>query len=441
MARSALLYQSINALVVVLMMPLLLRYLDVNGFVLWSIFITLGGITLQLESAIQMVSVREIANEYHSGNAGTLLSAVRKAKVAYTILSASVLVPFLLLGLLYLNYVASKKLGYHGSIEWILFMSAYALNYYFGANSAILLGMVQVAKFNNINSLTRTINFVTTYLFLRWGYSVLGISLSFALSVVVGCSLIARVARGSLKDYSASPEARKRPNAKFEHSDSSNILKYALYMFSSFVLYKGGLLIAARIFSTDVTGSYGLTLQANVMLSTLALVVPVQVWLHRLVESISSGDKKNVFRSFADGIVFANTVFVLGAIFLFFFGNKLLVLIDSKVMLESPANLFLICSAFIVELNIFLMANFLVITTNYRFVKVYVTTSLIGISVAVLMTWATQSNVATLIMMPLALQTFVCLPLIFRITCNEIGISPILFLRQFGKFILGGVLK
>ena len=41
MTGSALLYQTINMLVVILMLPLLLRYLDVNGFILWSIFATI----------------------------------------------------------------------------------------------------------------------------------------------------------------------------------------------------------------------------------------------------------------------------------------------------------------------------------------------------------------------------------------------------------------
>ena len=106
--RSAYLYQTINLLLTILMIPILLHYLDVNGFILWSIFTTLGGVTLQLESAIQVVSVREIAREYHSGCINGLQDAVKKAKKAYRILSLVVLVPFLMAGFFYLNFVSGS---------------------------------------------------------------------------------------------------------------------------------------------------------------------------------------------------------------------------------------------------------------------------------------------------------------------------------------------
>src|SRR5437660_7747916 len=107
--RAAYLNQTINLAVAVLLVPLLVRYLDASEYILWSIFTTFGGITLQLESAIQTVSVREIAREYHSGNVATLQAAIRKAKVAYTTLSGSGLVRLFALGLLYLHYVASTR--------------------------------------------------------------------------------------------------------------------------------------------------------------------------------------------------------------------------------------------------------------------------------------------------------------------------------------------
>ncbi len=433
--HSAYLYQIINLSVAILLVPLLLRYLDVSGFVLWSIFTTFGGITLQLENAIQMVSVREIAREYHSGNVVSLQAAIRKARAAYTILSAFVLVPFLVLGLLYLNYVASEKLGHHGSIEWLIFVSAYALNYYFGTKSAILLGMARVARYNNVNSLTRIINFIGTYLLLGMGLSVMGVSLSFAFSVMITCILMSYSARKTLENYSASKEIPIRPDAKFEHANSSNTLKYTFYMLASFILYKGGLLIATMIFPADVVGAYGLTLQAYTMLSTLAIVVPFQVWLHRLVSAVTTGSQENTLRELAVGMLIANTIFVAGAVLLALFGNMLLVLIDSEVMLPDEMNLFLIGLAFLVEMNIFLLVNFLIIANNYEFVRVYVIISLFGVASAIILTWLTRSSIATLIVVPLGLQALLCLPLIFRITCRELAITPMIFVGQLGRFI------
>ena len=435
MLYSAYLYQTINLLVVILMVPLILRYLDVSRYVLWSIFTTFGGITLQLESAIQIVSVREIAKEYHSGNVASLQNAIQKAKVNYMILSACVLVPFLVLGLLYLNYVVSEKLGNTGNIEWLIFISAYALNYYFAINNSILLSMVYVTRYNNINTLTRCINFICTYLLLKLGFSVMGLSLSFAFSVVISVALMSRAAKKCLDNYYASQAAHIQSNTKYEYANSSTSVKYTFYMFSSFVLYKGGFLIATMIFPKDIIGAYGLTLQANTVLSTFALVLPSQVWLHRLVRAVTSGNRQKMFHVFALGAVAANTIFIAGVILLALFGNKLLVLIHSKVMFVGNMNLLLICFAFLVELNIFLLVNFLVVMRNYKFIKIYVSTSLISAVFAFLLTWATQSSIATLIIVPLGLQVFLSLPLIFRVTSHELAITPKVFLSQLSRFI------
>jgi hypothetical protein len=432
--RAAYLYQAINLFVVVLMVPLLLRYLDVNEYVLWSIFTTFGGITLQIENAIQMVSVREIAREYHSGNAATLQAAIRKARAAYKILSVSIIVTFLTLGLLYLHFFVSEKLYHKENTEWFLFTAAYALNYYFGTNNSILLGMAHISRYNNTNSQTRILNFICTYLFLKAGLSILGICLSFIFSVLVGCAIIYRSAEKSLNNYYSSLDSRIRPFATFENSNPSNTIKYTFYMLASFTLYKGGLLVAATIFPKDVIGSYGLTLQANALLSTLALV-PVQVWLRKLVSAIARKDRQEMLHELAVTMAIANTVFIAGSFLLALFGNMLLLIIGSKLMLPGNVILLLVGLAFLIELNIFLLVNFLVTAGHYNFVKVYLTTSLISIVLVIFLTSVTKSSVATLILLPLSLQSFLCLPMIFRMACRELAITPLTFLSHLIRYV------
>ena len=429
--RAAYLNQTINLAVAVLLVPLLVRYLDASEYILWSIFTTFGGITLQLESAIQTVSVREIAREYHSGNAATLQAAIRKAKVAYTTLSGSVLVPLFALGLLYLHYVASKRLGSQGTKEWLLFTSAYALNYYMGVNNSILLVMDRVSEYNNTTALTRVFNFTCTYLLLRAGLSIMGICVSFALSVVIGCLIMLRTARERLASYGSSPEARARPNSRFEDFNQSNTAKYTLYMLSSFALYRGGLLIATSILPRSEVAAYGLTLQATTMVSALALV-PLQVWLSKLVSAITSGSQREVLRELSITIVMANGVFVVGSILLLVFGNILLSIIHSKVMFGTNASVLLVCFAFLVELNILLLLNFLVTRRNYEFVRIYLITSLVGTACVIITAWAFNAGLLTMILIPLSLQALVCLPLIFRLACHDLAVKPLTLLSQFG---------
>ena len=431
---AAYLNQFINVAVAILMVPLLLRYLDVGEFVLWSIFTTFGAITLQFESAIQSVAVREIAREHHSGNAVTLRAAISKAKRAYTTLSACVIVPFLAIGILYLSYVGGSRLGIQASLEWVLFTCTYAINYYFGANNSILLGMARVTRFSNINSLTRVLNFVCTYLLLKAGLSILGICLSFASSVLIGCVLISHAAKQTLKNHYATRETQIRSDRESRNADSSNIVKHALYSLLSFAVYKSGLLSASAIFQKDIVAVYSLSLQACTILSAIALV-PLQVWLPRLVSAIALGNRQKMLHELAVSLLAADTVFIAGAVLLVLFGNTLLALVGSRVILADNMLLVLLCVAFLVELNILLLVHFLATVGNYKFAEIYVATSLSGIALAIFLIWGSKMSLLALIAIPLGFQAILCLPLILRITCFELGITPMMFLSQLGRLI------
>ena len=250
--RAANLNQAINLLVAILMVPMLLRYLGLGEYILWAIFTTFGGITLQIESSIQILSVREIAKQHHANDGAGVQRAVRRARKAYAMLAAGVLVPFLIAGFLYLTYPASGKVGSHWGLEWIVFTVAYAINYFFGANNSILLALGRVDIFNYVNSLTRSMNFVGSLLLLRAGLSVMGVCISFAVSVVVGCSLIAIAARKSLRETARADAGVDSGYSQPGGVAAADLARYTLFTFFSFALYKGGVLVAASLFPKNV---------------------------------------------------------------------------------------------------------------------------------------------------------------------------------------------
>jgi len=351
------------------------------------------------------------------------------------VLAVAVLGPLLAVGLVYLHHVATRMLGAHATREWFVFTSAYALNYYLGVNNSILLGMDEVARYSNITSLTRTVNFVCTYLLLRAGLAIMGICLSFALAVAIGCLIMLRAARQRVARYDASSDSGPRTEATFRHVGSSRIVGYTLYTLCSFALYRGGLLIATSVLPKEVVAAYGLSLQASALMSTLALV-PLQVWLSKLVRAISTGSQRDVIRQLASILAAANGVFTVGSAVLVSCGNILLRLVHSKVLFTGKLSLALVCVGFLVELNILLLANFLVTRRNYQFVTIYVPASLIGVGSVLVAGWVFKANVVTLIAIPLSLQALFCLPLIFRLTCRDLAAKPITFLAECGKCML-----
>ena len=150
----------------------------------------------------------------------------------------------------------------------------------------------------------------------------------------------------------------------------------------------------------------------------------MQVWLHKFVGAVSSGDQQGILHEMAVGIFIANVVFICGVILLAVFGDAFLLLIGSKVTFVSNMNLFLMFMAFLVELNILLLVNYLVVANNYKFVKVYVAISMFAAGLVFILTTLDGSSISTLLMVPLGFQALICLPLIVRIACDELEITP-----------------
>jgi hypothetical protein len=429
---TAYLNQVINLAATVLLVPLLLRYLGIGDFVLWAIFTTIGGITQQLESAIQIVTVRDIAREQHAAQAGRLQAAVRRARRAFRLLALGVVVVVLPGGWLYLWLTATPGARMPG-LEWPLFVCAYALNYYYGANNSVLLGCSRVAWSNNINSLTRTINVTLTFLLLRGGFAVLGLAASFAASVVLGCMLTTAASRRALAQHGVAGTAAPGPGRDGTTALLRNIARYVSYTLASFLVYRGGVLVGATMIPREQLGSYSLTLQVCAML-TLVAAVPVQVWLARLVQAIAAGSPAGILREIHLTMLAANAIFVLGAVGAASVGNPLLALIGSRIELLDGMHFMLIALGFFLELNIFLLVNVLVTSGNYSFVPGYVAAVIVGTVLAAACAWYTRNIVGSLVLVPLVVQILVTGPRVLRTFCRQVGIAPAQFAASLVRF-------
>jgi hypothetical protein len=432
--RAAYLNQLINLVVTILLVPVLLRYLNLTDYLLWAIFTTFGSLTLQFESAIQNASIREIAAAFFGRDMESLVGAIGKARFAYRLLAGFVMVPLFAVGAVYLHSLTTLRHESGVTMEWLLFVIAYAANYNFGINNTVLLGMGRVKYFNNTTSFTRTLNFVLTLVMLQAGFAIMGLCISFLASVAVGCTIIAVAAKRLLRDEGIASRLTLRTAARSGGTDSSNILKYTAYSVASFTLYRGGLLLATVALPKSVAAAYGLTLQAAAILFTLGQV-PLQVWLRKLASAVAARDHRDILRELYLSLITANAIFVAGSMALLLCGNLLLTAIGSRVMLAGGAEQLLICLAFLIELNIAILVNFLVTMNDYSFLPVYLTSSGAGIASVVILSFVASDNITLWVAVPVGLQMLVCAPRIFKRMCSELSISTAGFIGELGKFL------
>jgi hypothetical protein len=416
--RAGYLFQVVNLIVSILSVPLLLRYLSVGEYLLWAVFTTFGTVTIQLQNSIQFVAARQIAYAHLAADPDRMRLAIARTRAAYRKLVLIVLGPFLIAGLVYLDYIVRPQLGMTGTPQWCVFILAFAVTYCFAPNNSILLGTRRVATNNHILTFTRVLYFVGNYLALRAGFAIMGICLTFLASQSIGSAIGAYQAR---KPAPAPGQAGGEAGAADAIAVRSDIRLYAVYMLTSYALYNGDLLLAAAKYPKGAVASYALALQSCLLLLSLAQV-PLQVWLSRFVGAIAAGDDERVLHEFAASIVVCNAVFVGGFAALATIGNLLLRLIGSHVLLPSIWSLLALGLAFLVELNIYLLVNLLVNKGNYAFVRVYTLTSASALLICLLAASMFGRFMLGLILVPLVLQMTVSLPAILAIACNELRV-------------------
>jgi hypothetical protein len=425
---AAYLYQSVNLLTGVLMVPLLLRYLDSGQFVMWAIFTTLGGLTLQLESSIQVVSVRRIAHAHHAGKTQAVVDRHASAKRMYRMLAAFTLMGVASAGAAYLMQTASGKLAASWKLEWTIFMLTYGINYWFGANTATLLAMGRVTTYNYIAAFTRALNLAVTFACLVAGWGVFGICASFALSVALNCMLIGLAARRTLAHAQLEPELSQGATSVPSHQ-GGDIVRHTLFMLAAYAVYKGGVLIAAWHFPKEEVSSYSLMLQAFTMLCAFALA-PIQVWLPKLMKAIVVNDRDIVMRELSRTLLVANGTFLAGGLLLGLVGHRLLDVIGARISLPPAADLAITGVALAIELNLFILINLLVSRQQFEFVKLYLGCVALALLCTASAVWLQQPLMHAFVILPALVQGLVCLPLIVRLLCMQLELAPAAFARS-----------
>jgi hypothetical protein len=405
---SAYLFQGVNIAVALLIVPLLLRYLSAQDYAMWLIFSAICGATVQVQSAILGVSTKEIAHAYHRGAPTDFRAALARSRRAYAVLASVVAGPVLLGAAVYLR--STQQAGAQELVAWAALIGAYALVYLYAPNNAVLLATEGVSVNNSINTATRLVYLMGTLTLLASGLTLLAPCLALAASSVLGVILNTSCARRHLALRESLPVAQSSAPLR------GQLGRYGLFTLSSFLLYNGALLIVAPLFPSE-TASYGLALQTSALLAAMALI-PLQVWLGRLVRADLVGEAMELRRS----LTACNTLFATGYAGLIVVAPPLLRFIGAEVALPSVGVLTLMYAAFAVELNIFVLANHLTAKGDYGFTNWYALAAFSGLLGGTCIAWVSGTLWLGFLAVPLAVQVLFSLPYVVRRTM--IRLSP-----------------
>ena len=179
----------------VIMLPAILFYLSGEEYGLWSIFQSIGGITVLFDFGFAVTFSRNIAYSWNGASrlqkegAATVKSAetdftflwkvLRTCKAIYLLISIFALILLLSIGTVYISFVSKGIAGSRHYIAWAFYAAAVFLNLLYGYYGAALRGVGDVADANKAMVIAKLMQIILTVTLLWLGLGLIGTGISY----------------------------------------------------------------------------------------------------------------------------------------------------------------------------------------------------------------------------------------------------------------------
>jgi len=383
-----------------IVLPFILLYLSPEEVGLWFVFSALLALTMLVDFGFQATFARNFALAYsgvsHLCGEGIveskkqqknyeLISAIlQSARVMYLIISILVFILLITIGTIYIKSIINESAGMEFDelkFAWYGFVFSVSFNIYFLWLSPFFIGSDNVHK-NYIYIIISKMSFsLMSILFLVLGFGLNGIVLSLLISLFVARIFAVYLYRGELDFLSKySPKYNKVYSIlKVMWPNTSRI---GIVSVASFLINRYNLLLVTSFFGLGVVASYGLTLQVLTALGAAGKLL-FQTNLPRMIKARVQQNKKLLKSIYlkSSGYFFAISIF--GILIIGFYGNELLVLLGSKVLLLDRHLFLVLASILLLEGN---HSNAALVITTGNSVPFVLAAVISGFSVAFLST-------------------------------------------------------
>jgi hypothetical protein len=433
--KASYLYQCVNVAAGVILLAVLLRFFSKDAFLEWSLFTTIGGFTIQLESSLSTVCNRFLVRVHHRAGIRTLSVAIAQCKRWYLAFAVLVFLSLCVGGFFYFSRAAT--VGFTGTwvLEWVVFSTSYLVTYLFAYNCCVLIASERISSYAIINVTSRLANVALSCIFISSGLRVLGLCISLLLSAALGAFAMNWAGARAI-----SAEWRRHPNdgegdSGVETLEIDHVGRNIAFIGIAYFLYRAGLLIdAGSSFDANVQASYGLLLQILALVMTLSSV-PINMLVAPLQRAVLTTDPEHITREMARLAVYANIVFVSALLGLLIFGPALAHGISARAALPPRLDMAILGFGFFLELNILLLVNVSIASRSYRFVALYAVSAAIGLSLAIVLRSQGVDLYMAFGLTPAITQMAIAVPLIGREISRLTGVTLRSYIFGSGAFL------
>lgn len=352
-----------------LILPVLLRKLSSAEMGIWYVLLTISTFAVMLDMGFTPTLARNVS--YVLGGAkslfreghdvggddrdvdyGLLKKVIQASRKIFLCLSVLALVLMSTLGTYFILHVAHGQIPLREVIiSWALFVAATVLNLYFKYYTPLLQGRGLFAEYYRATAISNLGFVLTTAVLLYAGWGVIGVSAGFFVSALLGRWLSGWYlfdAKFSAELRGASENAT--PAREIIATLWENAWRLGLVVISAFFTLKANTLVASAYLGLAETARYALTIQVFSTLSSVSIVA-VTIQQQKMARHRVAGDHKALKTLVEIGLASAMLFYLVGAIPVVLFGNRLIALVGGHTQMMSQTLLCCVAVMLFLELN------------------------------------------------------------------------------------------
>ncbi len=390
----------------IITLPLILTHLSSDILAIWYVFFSVSTLVVMLDIGFQEAFVRNIAYVY--GGASVLSKegiihnqdSITNGEIDYPLLKSLIItmrrfygriVFIILLFLLipctfYISYLSGDIPAYNNIIlAWVIYAVSLAITFYCILYNAILQGKGYFKELNILKIGSKLIYLILLILGLLLGYGILAIAVANLIAIII-YSFVAPFFINKDKMFDILKKITKR-DVNLLDIVGHNALKAGVSaLVLSFTTRGSTMFFPLFIPSLDIVAQYGLSMQIIVLIWGTSLIYG-QVHAPLLAQFRIHQNIQGLKQKFGEAFVVMITIFLIGALSTFLFGNLIFSYIGSNTLLLPALPLLFLFIIYFFDLNHTLAISFIASKNYIPYLKASIVT---GIGIAFFMFFFTQ---------------------------------------------------
>lgn len=410
----------------IILLPFILKYLNITELGLWYTFASIGGLINLLDFGFSPTLTRNISyawggaskilkvgiiNENTTGSPNyplmsTIISATRKI---YLIISLVALLLLVSIGSFYIFSISKNISGHNHLIAWGIYCVGIFINLFYSYWAPLLRGIGAIKEGQIATIYAKVLQIILTITGLILSYNLIAIAASFLISGFISRKISKYYFTKIIDQRELNSNSRnviKEINKEIKKTFAiiwHNAWRLGLVSLGAFLITQSSTLICSSFFGLEATAKYGITLQLFTILATFSSTL-YSIYLPELNQAFLYNSTIKIKQIISITSIINWIIYFVGALFIILFGNDILMLIGTKVSLL-PISMTIFMAFFLfLENNHAMFATFITSENRVPFINAALLSGIAIVSFSLILATQTSLGIWSLLISQAVVQ-------------------------------------